>query len=220
MKKRAIFVLALVFGISSFAFAQSKTVTNATLEKFRQKRLQAEWDLRQNYREMGFPSPEEMERQDEESRIRRSELSQKLREERLARESMQMERERLNLERQYIQMNNGQDNSVPANNYPYPNPSFVDYGQYGTSGYVYPGFFGQGFSGRGFNNGFRNNRRSRYRGGVVFRFGRISPNVRNNPNRPAIRGDRRLNRQQRIQTRIGNRNVFPGVGVIRRIGGN
>jgi hypothetical protein len=208
----------LVFGISSFAFAQTKTITNTSLEKYRQKRLQAEYDLRTNYAELGFPSPDELERQNVESSRERSELSQRLREERLAKESMQMEQERLNLERQYLNRNNGQDNSAPANSYPYPNPNFIDYSQYGTSSYGYSGYYGQGFYGNGLFN--RNNRRNRYRDGVVFRFGRISPNVRNNPNRPTIRGDRRLNRLQRIQTQRGNRNVFPGVGVIRRIGGN
>lgn len=62
MKRQAIFVLALVFGISSFAFAQTKTITNTSLEKYRQKRLQAEYDLRTNYAELGFPSPDELER--------------------------------------------------------------------------------------------------------------------------------------------------------------
>ncbi|NNE67938.1 MAG: hypothetical protein HKN33_15345 [Pyrinomonadaceae bacterium] len=48
---------------ASFGFAQTKTITNADLEKFRTKRLKAEKELRENYRQLGFPSPEEMERQ-------------------------------------------------------------------------------------------------------------------------------------------------------------
>ena len=90
MKKRTIFVLGFIFIFSGFVFAQEtevKTITNADLEKFRVKRLKAEKDLRENYAEMGFSSPEEIERQNEESRRRLNEFADQLREERLAREA-------------------------------------------------------------------------------------------------------------------------------------
>lgn len=67
---------------------QTKSVTNADLEKFRQKRLQAEKDYRENYARLGFPSPEELERQDEKSRVERDVLAVRLRGERIQREQI------------------------------------------------------------------------------------------------------------------------------------
>lgn len=74
MKKRILFVLSLILVTSIFSFAQTtpntkkarKTVTNADLEKFRQKRLQAEKDYRENYKRLGMPSPEELEQREAE----------------------------------------------------------------------------------------------------------------------------------------------------------
>ena len=65
------------------AMTQTKSVTNADLEKFRQKRLQAEKDYRENYARLGFPSPEELERQNEKSRVERDVLAVRLRGERI-----------------------------------------------------------------------------------------------------------------------------------------
>ena len=66
MKERIVLVLSLILTVSGIVFAQqekaAKTVTNADLEKFRQKRLQAERDYRENYRKRGMPSPQELER--------------------------------------------------------------------------------------------------------------------------------------------------------------
>ncbi len=39
MKKQIVVILGLIFSVSAVVFAQTKTVTNADLEKFRQKRL-------------------------------------------------------------------------------------------------------------------------------------------------------------------------------------
>ncbi|HMS40609.1 MAG TPA: hypothetical protein PKE69_10305 [Pyrinomonadaceae bacterium] len=47
MNKRLLFILILTFTAS--AFAQTKTITNADLEKYRQKRLAAEKDYAENY---------------------------------------------------------------------------------------------------------------------------------------------------------------------------
>ena len=67
MKLRiAIFSLSLAIVPASVS-GQTKTITNADLEKYRQKRLAAEKELRENYREMGFPSPEELEKRNAES---------------------------------------------------------------------------------------------------------------------------------------------------------
>ncbi|HSK72353.1 MAG TPA: hypothetical protein VK892_11690, partial [Pyrinomonadaceae bacterium] len=79
MKRQIALFLGLIFSVSSLTFAQTKTITNADLEKQRQKRVQAEREYRENYKKLGFPSPEELERQIEESRIEREELSARLR---------------------------------------------------------------------------------------------------------------------------------------------
>jgi negative regulator of genetic competence, sporulation and motility len=86
MKKRILFLLCFCLFAAISIFAQTKTVTNADLDKFRAKRVQAERDYRENYARLGFPSPEELDRQIEKSRIEREELSARLRSERLERE--------------------------------------------------------------------------------------------------------------------------------------
>lgn len=79
MKKRLCFILCLFFVGSAVSAAQTRrTVTNADLEKFRQKRLQSEREYRENYSKLGFPSPEELEKQNAESRRKLSELSREI----------------------------------------------------------------------------------------------------------------------------------------------
>lgn len=69
--------------------AQTDTVTNRDLEKYRAERLKAEADMRENYKRLGFPSPEELRRRNEESAKAMAELSAKLRAERLERERIE-----------------------------------------------------------------------------------------------------------------------------------
>ena len=75
--------------------AQRRTVTNAELEKYKQKRLQAERDYNDNFDQMGFPSPEELQRQIEQGRADSLALSERLAAERIERERLQIERDRL-----------------------------------------------------------------------------------------------------------------------------
>ncbi|MBX3289450.1 MAG: hypothetical protein KF855_08900 [Acidobacteria bacterium] len=85
--RNAVFLLIAVGFLAVNASAQStKTITNLDLEKYRQARLAAEKDLRENYERLGFPSPEEMEKQQEKERLDRERLSERLRAERLYRE--------------------------------------------------------------------------------------------------------------------------------------
>ena len=85
MEKRLLFILCLsLAGVT--VSAQTRTVTNKDLEKFKQKRVQAETDLRENYAKLGFPSPEELEKQNVESRRRLSELARRLEAEKIERE--------------------------------------------------------------------------------------------------------------------------------------
>ncbi|MFT3742659.1 MAG: hypothetical protein QM785_00050 [Pyrinomonadaceae bacterium] len=69
--------------------AQRKTITNADLEKYRLERLAAERDYRENYASRGMPSPEELEKRREESRVAAEKLSERLRSEELERERLE-----------------------------------------------------------------------------------------------------------------------------------
>ncbi|HEX8369016.1 MAG TPA: hypothetical protein VF604_10790 [Pyrinomonadaceae bacterium] len=80
MKKRILLILSLILAAASLVFAQTratKTVTNADLEKFRQKRVQAEADYRANYKRLGMPSPEELEERETERQRWLADFSQK-----------------------------------------------------------------------------------------------------------------------------------------------
>ncbi len=121
---------ALVVILSGAAFAQSKTVTNADLEKYRVQRLAAEKDLNENYEELGFPSPEELERQEQKSRSEYAALARRLREE----EARQPQNDSFVT---YYQ-------TAPTA-YPYPNPSFVDYGGRYAPSYLYYRFYNPGY---------------------------------------------------------------------------
>lgn len=80
MKERILLVLSLILVTTGLVFAQNtarKTVTNADLEKFRQKRLQAEADYRANYKKLGLPSPEELAQREAERQRWLAEFSEK-----------------------------------------------------------------------------------------------------------------------------------------------
>ncbi len=81
MKKFAIVILSLTAAFSGFG--QTRTVTNADLEKFRQKRVESERQLKERYAEMGFPSPEQIERQNDQRRDAMEQYSDELRQRRL-----------------------------------------------------------------------------------------------------------------------------------------
>jgi hypothetical protein len=84
MKKFAIVILSLASAFS--AFAQTKTVTNADLEKFRARRVESEKNLKAEYARKGFPSPEQIERQNSQRRAAMEQYSDQLRQQRLASE--------------------------------------------------------------------------------------------------------------------------------------
>lgn len=80
MKERILLVLSLILVAAGFVFAQTparKTVTNADLEKFRQKRLKAEADYRANYKKLGMPSPEELQEREAERQRWLAEFAEK-----------------------------------------------------------------------------------------------------------------------------------------------
>lgn len=92
MKQRSLFVFCLIFGIAGFTAAQTKSVTNKDLEKYRNDREKAESEYRRNYAKLGLPSPEELERRREQDRVASEKLSTELRASRLERERLEAER--------------------------------------------------------------------------------------------------------------------------------
>src|SRR6476661_1222445 len=89
MWQRPLFVCCLLALSCSFALSQKRMVTNADLETYRQQRLQAERDYRENYQRLGLPSPEELDRRREQSAKETAELSARLRAERMQREQIE-----------------------------------------------------------------------------------------------------------------------------------
>lgn len=74
MKKQILLILSLILFLTTFSFAQTtRTVTNSDLEKFRQKREQADAEYRATYKQRGLPSPEELEQREV---VRQKELAE------------------------------------------------------------------------------------------------------------------------------------------------
>jgi hypothetical protein len=96
MTRRLLFVLCLTSLSSIAGFAQApRTITNFDLDKYRQQRVAAEQELREDYAKLGFASPEEMSRRNAESEQQLLDLSQRLKAERLESERMQLERDEM-----------------------------------------------------------------------------------------------------------------------------
>jgi hypothetical protein len=94
MKRNVLFFVVFLSVAAGSVIGQTRTVTNADLEKFRQERLRAEKDYRENYAKLGFPSPEELQRRSEQSSKETSELAAKFRAEERERQRLDAERNR------------------------------------------------------------------------------------------------------------------------------
>jgi len=92
MTGKLLFAFCLVVVSAMAAAAQARTITDLDLEQYKEKRIAAERDLRENYAKMGFSSPEERERRLAQDAKDLEELSSRLRNERLARESYDAQR--------------------------------------------------------------------------------------------------------------------------------
>lgn len=92
MKQRSLLIFCLIFGLCGYAAAQSKAVTNADLEKYRQERVRAERDYAENYAKLGLPSPAELAERRERDRVESEKLAAELRNARLAAERAEAER--------------------------------------------------------------------------------------------------------------------------------
>lgn len=95
--KTAIVVFGLVISFAVVSSGQVRTITNSTLAQIQQKRLAAERNYRENYERLGFPSPEELDRQREVDMTARIELAEQLRKARLEKERLELERRSLDL---------------------------------------------------------------------------------------------------------------------------
>ncbi|MEQ1764486.1 MAG: hypothetical protein ABL984_15255 [Pyrinomonadaceae bacterium] len=115
MKQRALFFLCVVFGCAGFAVAQGKTVTNADLEKFKHKRVQAEQGLKDYYAKLGL-SQEDVAKQEAADAKAREELSARLRASRLEQERIDVETRQREIEGAGTTFNV----VVPNDNYGYP----------------------------------------------------------------------------------------------------
>jgi cell division protein FtsL len=166
MKQRSLFIFCLI--LVSAVCVVSQTVTNTDLAKYREQRLAAERDYRDNYVRLGMPSPAEIERKREESRIATEQLSAKLRSERLERERIEAYREaELIRAAQYNRQLRAEQQAFYSANPGY----FVSYGAYGGLGYNSFGNFGIGFGNfrpRHFRRPFRHYQQTGYYGGGQF----------------------------------------------------
>lgn len=92
MTQKLFFIFCFITATAVICSAQSKTLTNVDLEKYRQDRIKAETDLRENYARLGFQSPEERARRAAQSAKEAEELSARLQKEELIRERLEIER--------------------------------------------------------------------------------------------------------------------------------
>ncbi len=200
MRRQILLILCIVFGVSGAAFAQPKTVTDADLAKFKEKRVRAEKELRENYRELGFPSPEELRIQNEQSAKELSELSDKLRDERLAREAAKnQEVIILDSETHYLD-----SNSEKAD--------FIDYQRYFGAAYYYPNYGRNGY----YRNPSVSRNNSLRSTGNGFRYRGFIGNRDRTPGNTNFGPSRQLTRQNQIKSRRADRSfrtsLFFGTG--------
>jgi hypothetical protein len=209
MKKLCIAVLVLTAAASSFG-QRTKTVTNQDLEKFRQKRVEAENKLKERYAELGFPSPEELEKQYAERRAEMEEYSDMLRERRiesqndLVAEAKELRAEIAALDAQinYLRANRG---GSPYKGGTIANQPFVDF--YGYGGY---GIYG----GEGASGGFRGARRNR---SSLRQIGRLPQNMRTVQEYGAMYpSSQSIYQQATGNVRIGGRFNYGGYGYGKR----
>lgn len=168
MKRRSLLLLCVMLATGYSGFGQSKSVTNADLDKFKEKRLNAEKHYRENYERLGLPSPEELDKRRIQDAKDREELSNRLRRERLEREQIEAEqRAREKAYRSEIRQYQILTEYVPA----------YGYGSgYYSSGYGYGYSYGRRYP-RAYPNG-RFYRRQEYRATPVGIYPIQSPRFR------------------------------------------
>ena len=89
---KILFFVCVLMSAATVVSAQSKLVTNDDLSKYRIIRVKGETELRENYVKLGFSSPEERARRNDESLKALANASARIRAERAARERIDKER--------------------------------------------------------------------------------------------------------------------------------
>lgn len=162
MKRRVMFLLSIV-AVGAFSAYAQRTVTNTDLERFRQARLRAEADLRENYARLGFASPEVMAARNEESSRTMFELAEQLR-------SVRLERERIAADVEIARHMTGGERYQPqgfSRRSPYDVDLNLDRVGYPLDGFGYGGGFssdGDSYEGRGRGRGRGQGRSYRQQG--------------------------------------------------------
>lgn len=130
--------MCVFFSLTVAGYSQQtarRTVTNSDLEKFSEKRLEAEREYRETYAAKGLPSPEQIQAQ-RDARVKEEvELAARL-------QAAALERERLAVDAMSLQ-----PAPVISQGTPYYSPDY-GYWTYGYGGFA--GGFGNRFRGRGF----------------------------------------------------------------------
>ncbi|MFL6375210.1 MAG: hypothetical protein ACJ73D_11135 [Pyrinomonadaceae bacterium] len=158
MFRRLFFVLCLVSLSAGVSIAQARrTVTNSDLDKYRQQRVAAERELREDYARLGFASPEEIARRNAESQQQLFDLSQRLKADRLEHDRLELQREQM-FEMIALQSSHAYRDTVE------PGDQFLPT-EWGSGGGV---FGGNGFGGNGFGRRHRGQQSQGYFAGGQF----------------------------------------------------
>jgi hypothetical protein len=137
--KKAVLLFGLILSFAALGIGQVRTITDSTLQKFQQKRLDAERNYRDNYARMGFPSPEELDRQRETDMAARLQLAEQLRQARLERERIELERQGLMLQAAALERERDTEDSYNNGFY---GGYFGGYGGFYSNGGFFDGRFG------------------------------------------------------------------------------
>ena len=123
--KAVVFVI-IVAAVGVCGVAAQRTVTNADLDKYRIQREAAERDYRENYAKMGFPSPEELQRQLEQSRLENERLMERWSQERIELERAEAMRQQAQPSTTVVTIPAPESNE----SYQYGGNGYFGYGQY------------------------------------------------------------------------------------------
>jgi len=190
--KTAVLCVGLIVASAIVGSGQVLTITNSTLERFQQKRLAGEREYQENYERLGFPSPEELNRQRDEDMNARIVLAEQLRTARLEQQRIDLDSRRVDLDERRVNIEAARADSEIAMN-EYNNSYNNSYGNYG--GYSYGSGYGYGYGGY-----------NRYGYGRFGRFGSGYFGYPNNRLEPLFNGG---------STRTTPVGTYPGLGVPR-----
>ena len=140
MRSRSFFVLVSILAFAGIGAAQ-RQVTNADLETYRDQRIRAQAELRQDYARLGFPSPAELERREKERNRHIDQLANTLRQQSLDENKSYREYEAAFASRpQQVIVQQPEEDPYHAGDITDPAYPVYGYPSYGYPGYGYPGY--------------------------------------------------------------------------------